>query len=319
MRVLLLGSTDLTLRVADSILALGIEIAAICHVQKEFNISYAPRGVLNSRHADVEGWCRQHGVPAYCYQDEHSLRGAMSAWRADFGLACGWYHRVSRLTRGLLPLGCAGIHASLLPDLRGGAPLNWAILRGLAKTGVSLFELGDGIDDAPLYGQRSFPIGPRSAVGDLVRLSIDAACALITDVLPAIRDGRATLVSQQGDISYGLQRAPEDGHIDWRQSAEAIDRLVRAVSEPYPGARTWLDGQTIMIWESDFPGNMPPVFGTPGQIFKISPQDVVVATGQGCLMVRRASLDDGTDALPLLFRSGQRRFQNIPASDGISH
>src|SRR5207237_408862 len=168
---------------------------------------------------------------------------------ADFGLAAGWYHFIPAAVRRRLDRGCAGLHASLLPKLRGGAPLSWAILTDQERTGVTLFELADDVDDGPIYGQRGFPIGPRARVAELVASAERASLELVSDCLPAIADGRLTATPQVGEPSYGLQRSPEDGWIDWRWPALEVDRLVRAVGRPYSGALTSLDGAVLHVWD----------------------------------------------------------------------
>ena len=217
---------------------------------------------------------------------------------------------VPRKFRDFFHLGAVGFHASLLPQLRRGAPLNWAILCGLEKSGVSMFVLADGVDDGPIYGQRAFNIGPRAMIGELVSKSREQCTALVRELLPSIVAGTLSPTAQVGRPSYALQRQADDGRLDWNASAESIDRLVRAVSRPYPGASTMLDGTAVQIWETALPQTAPPVFGVPGQLVRL--QEIAnpcVVTGHGLIEICDASMDSETSALELLRSSSQKRFQ----------
>lgn len=309
MRVLLLGSTEITERVAAELVT-AAELVGVVYTSRDFAVSYAPAGVRNYRHADVTAWASRAGVEAFEFESLRELRRRALELRAEFCMVCGWYHMVDAETRAVFERGCAGIHASLLPRLRGGAPLNWAILNGDEEAGVSLFELGDGIDDGAIYAQRVLPIGPRTYVGDLVEASIEAACEVVAEAIPRIADGTLAAQPQRGRPTYGLQRAPLDGWIDWTRGAACIDRLVRAVSHPYPGAWTSFEERKLVIWASaPAAPDAPAIHGAPGQLV-VMPWDrerVGVVTGDGVLLVEQASWGDGEDALPDLRAANQRR------------
>jgi methionyl-tRNA formyltransferase len=280
-------------------------------LDRHFSISYRPSGVTNVRFRDMEGWAATNGVPHRRYTGTSDIAKLTREQKADFLLAAGWYHMIPAAVRQHFARGAAGIHASLLPKLRGGAPLNWAILTRAPETGVSLFELSDGVDDGPLYGQKSFPIGASTTVGELVAASREAALDLISECLPAIASGRLAPWPQEGAPSYGLQRVPEDGCIDWTCNADDIHCLIRAIGHPYPGAYTWLGDERILIWQAGAPLRLP-VHGAPGQVFRIpNSSDVAVVTGDGLLALQQASTGTGEDALPLLRKSANRRLHSM--------
>lgn len=308
MRLLLLGSTDLSLQVAERLTLIGHAPVGVVHAPQTFKISYNRQGVTNFRHADLAGWCEQRRIAHISYENVQQLGDFAKEVKAEIGLAAGWYHMVPALVRQCFVHGVLGLHASLLPQLRGGAPLNWAILSGLQETGMTLFELGDGVDDGPVYGQRRIVIGERDDVSVLVRRAEQAALELIEQCLPAIADGTLAARPQLGAASYALQRSPEDGQIDWRAPAKQIDRLVRATTRPYPGAFTHLDGQRLEIWCAQSLDE-PSVLGQPGQIASLPgvPRPVVV-TGDGVLVIEDASCS-GDDAIPLLRKASNRRFE----------
>lgn len=308
MRVLLLGGTDLTLAIAQRLAELGLGPTGVVHIDETVRISYKPQGFRNVRHADLAGWCTGGGVPAIAFSDNAAIAEFAGRIGADLLLVAGWYHMVPAELRSRFALGVLGLHASLLPTLRGGAPLPWAILAGMSETGISLFALGDGVDDGPIYGQHRVAIGPRSTVGELVAAVEGAALELVGECLPALAAGTLKPKPQIGTPSYGLQRNPEDGRIDWHQSAEAIDRLVRAVGRPYPGAFGEFQGDRIVIWRSE-PRRAPKVLGAPGQIARLPDDaDPVAVTGHGLLAIREATTAAGDDVMPKLRRAANQRF-----------
>jgi methionyl-tRNA formyltransferase len=307
--VVILGGTDITLRIADAVLEAGLGIRAIVHVGSTFSISYSDKPVDNVRSVDIAGWCRDHGVADILFTDFATLAGQLEIdGDVPVCLVAGWYHMVPRAFRERFNGGCLGLHASLLPQLRGGAPLNWAILSGLEATGVSLFELGDGVDDGLVYAQASFPVAARAKIADLVAAAATASADLIGANIAAIVEGRLVPCPQGGAASYGLQRTAEDGRIDWTWPASCIDRLVRAVGRPYSGATTPFDGRTVTIWDSECAA-APLVHGAPGQIVRLQEFDApCVVTGDGLVVVRAATFDDGADAMATLRQASNRRF-----------
>ncbi len=199
------------------------------HLGRSIPISYDKGGIQNYRFSDIAAWCDAKGIPNQTFSDNAGIEQFARDVQANFLLVAGWYHLVPVKVRSLFKLGAAGLHASLLPALRGGAPLPWAILSGMDKTGVSMFALGDGVDAGELYGQTEIAIGPRTSVTELVALVQAASVRLVTSCLRSVADGTVTLSEQSGAPTYCLQRTPDDGRIDWRNSAGDIDRMVRAV------------------------------------------------------------------------------------------
>jgi methionyl-tRNA formyltransferase len=311
MRILLLGGTDLTLAVGERLRKIGLSPVGVVHVLQQFRISYSLQDVKNVRFTDLAAWCESIQLPHRPYKDTKTIAEFADDVGSDFCLAAGWFHMVPADLRAKFSRGTAGIHASLLPRLRGGAPLNWAILSGERETGVTLFALGDGVDDGPVYGQEHLPIGPRTGIGDLVKAAESAALTLVERCVPAIAEGHLVPTPQVGEPTYCLQRTPEDGAIDWSKSAEDIDRLVRAVGRPYSGAFSWLDGRKVIIWAADPRSSFPSILGAVGQIARVADQqDPFVVAGQGSIVVREASDETGEDVMRVLRRSANKRFRH---------
>ena len=143
----------------------------------------------------------------------------------------------------LAPRGALNMHGSLLPKYRGRAPVNWAVLHGEHRTGATLHYMADKPDAGDIVAQQSVPILPDDTAREVFDKVTVAAEICLDAVLPALVAGTAP--RYPNDIargSYFGARTPEDGRIDWQESAVEIHNLVRAVAPPYPGARTTIGG-----------------------------------------------------------------------------
>ncbi len=160
-------------------------------------------------------------------------------------------------------LACAKIaalnmHGSLLPQYRGRAPVNWAILHGETQTGATLHIMEVKPDAGDIVGQSAVSIGPDETATDVFSKVSQAAVAVIQEALPNLIKGnvpRKPNELQKG--SYFGGRKPADGQIHWDQKAIQVHNLVRAVAPPYPGAFTDYQGQTMTVAKTSLKGPLP--------------------------------------------------------------
>lgn len=150
------------------------------------------------------------------------------------------------------PKGTFNLHASLLPDYRGAAPINWAIINGEKVTGVTTFFLKHEIDTGNIIFQEEEPILPEDNVGSLYERLMERGAKLVLKTIEGIAQN--TIVTKPQDESKAMHPAPklykEMGEIDWTQSAESIHNLVRGLS-PYPAAWTSINGKTCKIYATE--------------------------------------------------------------------
>ncbi len=208
-----------------------------------------------------------------------------------------FYYRkiVSAEILALPPRGCYNLHGSLLPRFRGRSPTNWAILLGEKKTGVTLHEMLPKADTGMIIGQREVEIGEDDDAREVLMKQVEATRALLAEIYPLLVEGRAPAMAQDERLAtkFGGRR-PDDGAIDWKQSAESIHNLVRAVAYPWPGAFSMLRGQKCMIWRTRrYRGATPDSVLEPGAVACATDQGVVVACGAGCIEVLQMQLPPG--------------------------
>lgn len=193
------------------------------------------------------------------------------------------------------PLGTLAVHDSLLPEYRGFAPLNWSILNGEDHTGVTLYCLNELMDGGDIVAQKHVPIKFEDTAPLVYEKVCEATVTIISEVYELMSQGKAHSIPQDYAIgSFTCTRTPADGLIDWSQPTTAIYNQVRALTYPYPGAFTFLDGKRLMIWKAE-PLNNPPAYKgrIPGRIINISKSEecVDILSGDGILRIYEVQLE----------------------------
>jgi methionyl-tRNA formyltransferase len=198
--------------------------------------------------------------------------------------------------------GAFGMHPTLLPRHRGRAPIPWAILSGLARTGVTLFEIVDETPDSgSIVGQSVVEIAPDETATTLFDRLALAHVELIREYVPQLLERRAPRIPQDvRRASSWPRRAPADGIIDWETRARYLYDWVRAQTRPYPGAFTFLGDEKVVVWRARPLGldERAPA----GTIVAERPEGPVVACGDGALLLEEIETRAGE--LPVGARLG---------------
>jgi len=192
----------------------------------------------------------------------------------------------------------AGFHASpgILPYGRGRAPVNWTILEDRRAMALHMFELADEADTGDIFGIRMLDVNEYDNARSVYYKIAVAQAELITEYVPQLLTGTAKRMQQRGDVRSLPKRTADDGRIDWTRSADAIARLVRAVTAPFPGAFCLSGEQRIMIWNAQpfsrdlFSGRVP---GEVCLIPRNGTGEFVVKCGEGSLLVTSSEDTDG--------------------------
>jgi methionyl-tRNA formyltransferase len=181
-------------------------------------------------------------------------------------------------------LGAFNLHGSLLPKFRGRAPVNWAILEGAKVTGLTLHEMVEKPDAGDIIGQEAVPILEHENARDVFEKLVPAARQLLTKAVPLLREGRAPRLKQvESEASYYGARKPEDGRLDWNAPATRVHNMVRALTQPYPGAFTFLGGKKLFIWKGSVSSKSTQELA--GKVLGPMDNGVGVATGDGIYVV----------------------------------
>jgi methionyl-tRNA formyltransferase len=216
---------------------------------------------------------------------------ALEETSPDMAFVVGWSQLVREQFLAVAPRGAFGMHPTLLPRHRGRAPIPWAILSGLAKTGVTLFEIVDPTaDSGPIVGQVEVPIDRDETATTLYDRLVDAHVELVRRYVPRLMDGTAPMKPQDpGRASYWPKRSPADGLIDWETRAPYLYDWVRAQTRPYPGAFTFAGDRKLTVWRAGVVDSEEN--GEAGVIIEQRPEGLVVACGEGALLLEEIELE----------------------------
>ena len=203
----------------------------------------------------------------------------------------GWSQLVRDPFIELASEGVFGMHPTLLPRHRGRAPIPWAILTGLARTGVTLFEIADATaDSGAIVGQREVEISPDETATTLFARIADAHVELVRALVPQLLARTAPRIPQDPSrASSWPKRSPTDGIIDWETRAPYLYDWVRAQTRPYPGAFTFLGDEKVIVW-----GARPVSLADEapaGTIVDVLDEGPVVACGEGGLLLEEVQTD----------------------------
>ena len=216
----------------------------------------------------------------------------------------GWSQLVHEELIATAKDGIFGMHPSLLPKHRGRAPIPWAILSGLAKTGVTLFEIADSTaDSGAIVGQIELPIEEDETATTLYERIEEAHVELIREYVPQLAAGTAPRIAQDPTrASSWPKRTPADGIIDWETRAPYVDAWVRAQTRPYPGAFTFLGPSKLVVWRAR-PVELD-ASAAAGTVVEERPEGVVVACGEGGLLLEEVESEPLGEELAVGARLG---------------
>lgn len=302
-KVLFMGSKQIGLRVLREIHSLSPDtlIGAIT-----FNDTDDTRSVFNG----FEDFSRTNNVDLYVANNKKHSEKIINQLKPDLCLVVGWYWLISNVTLDVVPYGFIGVHNSLLPKLRGGSPLIWAIIAHEKTLGLSFFTFTPGMDDGPIWAQGSITVTEEDYISDiLVKLEDEAIKILQGNYLSILTGSIRPIEQNHEQATYSAARFPDHGNIDWSKPACDAYNFIRAQSHPYPGAFTYLESQVLKIWKAK-PCNWT-YYGTPGQVARISDEGVYVICGNNtAIIIEEVDFRGNSERANKIITSIKVRFSN---------
>lgn len=228
---------------------------------------------------------RAKNIPVFTPESVNNpeWREKIAALRPDLILSVYYRHMIGTKILALPRLGAWNMHGSLLPKYRGRAPINWAVLHGEPRIGMTLHRMVKSADAGAVVDQEGVDLGPRDTAEQAFRKVLPCARTVLARQIDALLAGTAKETAQdESQANYFGGRKPEDGRIIWTQTSRQIFNLIRAVTDPYPGAFVDVGLARLMVWwaEPESPAANGRR-GQPGEILSLAP--LVVATGDGAL------------------------------------
>ena len=296
MRVVFMGTPDIAATCLKKIIEDGMDVVAV-YTQPD-----RPKGRgMKMVFSPVKEVAIAHGIPVF--QPEHFREDEtveqLRALQPDVLAVVAYGRILPQRVLDIPKLGCINIHASLLPQYRGSAPYQWAVLDGLAETGVSAQYMAAKMDAGDVIGVAKTPIGENETAGQLLdRLAVLGA-DLLRDTLRQVESGTAVATKQdEAAVTYAPMLDKSMCPIDFTKSARQIHNQVRGL-HPWPVATMELKGQRFKVHETRVLDRS----GKPGEILELNKQGLVIACGEGAIEIRQLQAEGGKRmAAPDYFR-----------------
>lgn len=296
MKIVFLGSVEIGLKCLKQVIRDRRDVAAIFTLAKRYAAN-------TSGYVDFLPTAKRNGIKIFKVKNFNSRVNIdrIRKIKPDLIIICGCQNLICRDILDIPRLGAIGFHSSLLPKYKGRAPVNWAMIKGETRTGVTMFYCIPEADAGDIIAQKGFPITIEDTCKTVYDKSANASRDLLHAYLPKIEDGT---VRRKKNISsrYPIwpKRKPEDGRIDWTKTALEIHNWIRALTRPYPGAFTYCDKTKYFIWGSRLCNQKRNYRGDAGKVARVAKRSgcnsFLVGTGKGSLWVCDITKEGGRTA-----------------------
>lgn len=238
----------------------------------------------NSDFKDLSMLAMQHAIPVLYAEgnDQSALCDALTDLQPDVIFCVGWSYLLKSELLAIPRYGVVGYHPAAIPLNRGRHPLIWAMALGLSETASSFFLMDEGADSGKVLSQKPIPIAETDYAADLYRNMTRIALQQLDDLVTnwVTRYQQAKPQIDQGNV--WRKRGKNDGRIDWRMSAYNIVNLVRALSQPYPGAHIEYGGEDFSVWRANVETNVLENL-EPGKVLSIDDAALIVKCGEAAI------------------------------------
>jgi methionyl-tRNA formyltransferase len=244
------------------------------------------KGVLTA--PPVKQVAQAHGIPVL---QPAKLRAAsaveaLRAWQPELIVVAAFGQILPKSVLDMPKFQCINVHGSLLPRWRGAAPIHAALKHGDRETGITIMLMDVGLDTGAMLSKRAIPITSADTTATLHDALAQMGADLLIDTLPDWLNGRITPEAQDDALAtYAPQLSKDDGRINWHDSAEAIERTVRAY-DPFPTTFTLWEGKTLKIWRGRVGNASLPV----GQVGLVDGA-LAIGTGEGVFFPLEVQLE----------------------------
>jgi methionyl-tRNA formyltransferase len=292
MKIIFMGTPDFAVGALEAIINAGHEVTAVVTQPDK------PKGRSGQmQFPPVKECAVKYGIPVLQPVKIKTPEAVeeLRHYEADIFVVAAFGQILSKEILEMPRLGCVNIHASLLPKYRGAAPINWCIIDGEEKTGVTIMQMNEGLDTGDILTVKEVLIDKKETAETLFDKLSAAGAELIVETLPKLERGEVTPIKQDdAKSSYARIMHKSLGKVDWSKSAVSIERLVRGLNS-WPSAYTSFNGKTVKLWSCDVVDNIvnnKSGEGEPaGTIVNVTKDYFDVLCGDGALRVLELQLE----------------------------
>lgn len=284
MRIVYMGTPDFAVPALEGLIEAGHLVAGVVTQPDK------PKGRgKNMQYPPVKEKALEYDLPVYQPKNvnEPEMLKILTDLAPDVIVVAAFGQILKSPILHLPKYGCVNIHASLLPKLRGAAPIQWAVLEGDREAGVTTMCMEEGLDTGDMLLQEKIVLDPKETGGSLTNKLSLLGKDLIVKTLCRLEEGTLTKIPQTGESSYAGMLTKSSGRIDWTQDAYAIECLIRGCI-PWPSAYTKYQGKMLKIWGADVDESLA---GEPGTVLSVNKKDFTVAAGSGGLVIREVQAE----------------------------
>ncbi|MEZ3434315.1 MAG: methionyl-tRNA formyltransferase [Lachnospiraceae bacterium] len=280
MKVIFMGTPELSVGTLEALVEAGHDVVlAVTQPDKpkgrgkEIQLTPVKRAAL------------AHGIPVYQpkkIRDPQCIR-ELEKYEADVMVVIAFGQILPKEILEMTPFGCINVHASLLPKYRGAAPIQWAVIDGEKSSGVTTMQMDEGLDTGDMLLKTEIVLDKKETGGSLHDKIAQEGAKLCVKTLEALKAGTLKPVKQEeSPTRYARMLDKSMGNIDWEDTAENIERLIRGLN-PWPGTYTDWNGRVMKVWQADVCEEEGT--GTPGTVVRVEKDGFFVRTGEGLLKV----------------------------------
>ncbi|WP_313110454.1 bifunctional UDP-4-amino-4-deoxy-L-arabinose formyltransferase/UDP-glucuronic acid oxidase ArnA [Atlantibacter sp.] len=301
MKTIVFAYHDMGCAGINALLKAGFDICAI--------FTHADQASENHFFGSVARLAAEQGIPVFAPDDVNHALWVERIQKMAPDMIFSFYYRnlLSEKILAAARLGAYNLHGSLLPKYRGRAPLNWVLVNGERETGVTLHRMVERADAGDILAQERIAIAEDDDAMSLHHKLVARATTLLASCLPTMKRGLIDGVKQDESCASVMRgRTPEDGRIEWSLPAKSINNLVRAVTDPWPGAFGYVGTTKFIVWKAK--AHDMAHSAKPGTALSINP--LVIACGEGALEVLTGQSEQG------VYMNGSQLAQSLGLVEG---
>ena len=283
-----MGTPDFAVNILEAVINSGHEVVLVVTQEDK------PKGRSDKLVAPPVKECAvKHGIPVF---QPHRIKDAeavaeLKKYEADIYVVAAFGQILSKEILEQPKYGCINTHASLLPEYRGAAPIQWAVVDGKPESGVTIMQMDEGLDTGDILYVKKVDITSEETGESLFDKLAVCGAELIAEALDRIEAGDVNPVKQdESRVTYAKILNKKMGELDFNKTAVELERLIRGFT-PWPGTYTYLNGKLLKIQKAGVCHDEAGSEGTAGQIVKVAKDSIFVKTAEGCLVIYELQLE----------------------------